>query len=135
MRPDETLLHTFMAALALGGASPPFPELADHVTLHIPGRTRFAGDYFGKVAVVAFWQAQQALWEQLTIENAQINEEQLIARVAAQTSAQGTPFLSHGAFLLQIRQAQIWEWWWQPDDQTAFDAYWAYRPAVSAPVR
>ena len=130
MPPNESLLHTFLTALAAREATPAFAELADHITLHLPGRNRFSGDYFGKVAVTELLSTQQRLWESLTIDDLHSNQEQVVARFAAQTTAQGTPYLCHGAFIFQIRDGQIWEWWCQPDDQSAFDAYWAYHPAT-----
>lgn len=132
MHPNESLLRTFLAALASCDAAPALPELADHITLHIPGRNRFGGDYFGKVAVMGWVQAQQRLWASLTVDEVRSEHAQMVARIAVQTTAQGTPFLCHGVFIFQIEQAQILEWWCQPDDQSAFDAYWAYHPAAIA---
>jgi ketosteroid isomerase-like protein len=129
--PNEALVRAFLAALAQRGTAATYPELADHIALHIPGRSRFGGDYFGKVAVIEVVQAQQQLWDALTIASVRGDGDRLEARFAARTTARGTPFQCDGAFLFQLHEARILEWWVQPDDQSAFDAYWAYHAAVN----
>lgn len=132
MQPDESLIHSCCTAIGDGDASALLPLLAEHSIFHFPGHSRFAGDYTGKATIAAFWTSfrQQLSGEPVRIhlQEVRATREQVIALVSMSAQRRGAPSTWHGTFLFFVHNAQIAEWWYQLDDERAFDTFWAYSP-------
>jgi uncharacterized protein len=132
MHPSEQLARTCIIATASGDVQSLAPRIANHIVFHFPGRSKFAGDYFGKPVVLEFWANQSAFMDdsvsQVTIQDVHIEGEQVLALVSLQGKVRGKLLQWHGYDMLHVRSAQIVEWWRSFDDQGAFDDFWSYTP-------
>jgi ketosteroid isomerase-like protein len=131
MHPNELLVRTCLIATSHGDAQTLTLKFADRIAFHFPGYSRFAGDYFGKPAVLRFWAAQYTLMgditDQMTINDIHVEGEQVLALISVQSRIKEQSLLWHGYDLLYVHFGQIKEWWRHFEDQQAFDEFWMYR--------
>ena len=131
MQSPEDVIAILLTAVTQGDKSTLATVLADHVIFHFPGKNRFTGEYFGKISVMEFWSAHHATLTPLTLQSVGATEEQVIAIVALQAHLAANVRECPGTCVFRVANGQIEEWWYQLEDQAAFDAFWSYSAATA----
>lgn len=133
MDTNEAVVRTYIEALDQGDEATVSKLTTEHVILHFPGRSRFAGDYFGKSAVLTFWRSHLRQMGDgpavITIQDVSVTQEQVLALITLEAKRDGDAMLWRGYFVFHVRDQQVVEWWCQLDDLDTFDHFWSYRAA------
>lgn len=134
MSTNEDLIHALIAAVNQGETDTMRSLFAGHIVLHFPGRNRFAGDYFGKAAVLQFWSAHGDTLTPITLHAIHATQEQVIGVMSLHAQLPGKMLVCEGTGVYHMVQDQVTEWWMQLEDQVAFDRFWSATPAATLQI-
>ena len=128
MTPSEGVIHELNDAYRAWDLARLRTVLADDVVYHIPGRSRFGGDYEGRDTVLALWEEQRSYMsnQPFRVQFADIleNDQYLVAITAGEADAEGRHVGTRGANIYRIVDGQIAECWPLYADIYAFDEFW-----------
>jgi len=127
---NEALARRLCAAQGRGDLEAYLELLTDDFTMHIPGRSRIAGEYHGKdemrrhfrevaeLSAGTFGTAVHAIFA---------DDEHAVALIEATAERDGRPVSLPRVHVWHVRDGRFSELWLHPADQHAFDAYWGLR--------
>jgi uncharacterized protein len=102
--------------------------LDEDVVYHIPGRSRWGGDFVGRDAVLALWEEQRRFMgeQPFRVQFADVleSDQYLVAITAGEADAEGRHVGTRGANIYRIRDGRILECWPLYADIYAFDEFW-----------
>jgi ketosteroid isomerase-like protein len=126
--PNALLMRKVDGAL-LAGDFPGFLALhVEDVVMHIPGRGPLAGDHVGRDGLAAVFQRELAMLdappEMVVLDD--LGSDDHAASVVIQRMRRGERSYEGLQFVLsRVRDGQLSEVWFRPEDQDAFDAFFA----------
>jgi len=113
----------------LAGDFPGFLALhVEDVVMHIPGRGPLAGDHVGRDGLAAVFQRELAMLdappEMVVLDD--LGSDDHAASVVIQRMRRGERSYEGLQFVLaRVRDGQLSEVWFRPEDQDAFDTFFA----------
>jgi ketosteroid isomerase-like protein len=126
--PNEVLLRQAYGAQAHGDIDAYLALLSDGFVLHIPGRSRIAGEYRGKDEVRRHFREIAELSGgtfRTELHDVIAGEEHAIGLVDARAEREGRVVELPRVHVWHARDGKLSELWLHPTDQYAFDAYWS----------
>jgi ketosteroid isomerase-like protein len=124
---NEILLRMAYDAQARGDIDAYLQLLSDDVVLHIPGRSRIAGEYRGKEEVRLHFTEIAALSGgtfRAGVHDVLAGDEHVVGLVRAQAERDGVTVDLPRVHVWHVRNGKLAEVWIHPADQYAFDDYW-----------
>ncbi len=124
---NEILLRMAYDAQARGDIDAYIDLLSEDIVLHIPGRSRIAGEYRGKEEVRRHFREIATLSGgtfRTQIHDVLAGEEHVVGLVRAQAERDGATVDLPRVHVWHVRNGKLAEVWIHPEDQYAFDAYW-----------
>ncbi len=124
---NEIVLRMAYDAQARGDIDAYLQLLSDDVVLHVPGRSRIAGEYRGKEEVRQHFSEIAALSDgtfRTGVHDVVAGEEHVVGLVRAQAKRDGATVDLPRVHVWHVRNGKLAEVWIHPADQYAFDAYW-----------
>jgi uncharacterized protein len=125
--PNATLVRRAYAAQAAGDLGAYLSLLTDEFVLHIPGRSRIAGDYHGRDEMRRHFGEIASLSGgtfRTSIHDVTASDDHVIALVGASAERDGLVVDLPRIHVWHVRDGGLSELWLHPIDQDAFDAYW-----------
>lgn len=135
--PNEHRIRSAHAALAAHDAEAAAGLIADDAVVHLPGASRFAGDYRGREAILALFSALAAETGgslELSIHDVLANDGpdparipfgHAVALLGASATRNGSSLDAMGAAIMHFREDMAVEAWILPVDQAGFDTFWS----------
>jgi uncharacterized protein len=126
--PNAALMHRVDDAL-LAGDFPAFLSLhtAD-VVMHVPGDGPLAGDHYGRDGIAAVFEKEMAMLdappEMVPLDNLG-SDDHAGAVMIQRMQREGRSYEGVQIILARIRDGQLAEVWFRPEDQDAFDDFFA----------
>jgi ketosteroid isomerase-like protein len=128
---NEILVRMAYDAQARGDMDAYIELLRDDVVLHIPGRSRIAGEYRGKDEVRRHFREIAALSGgtfRTQVHDVLAGDEHVVGLVNAYAERDGETVAMPRVHVWHVRDRRLAEVWIHPADQYAFDAYWGTEP-------
>ena len=125
--PNATVVREAYAAQAASRLDVYLGLLTDDFVLHIPGRSRIAGDYHGRDEMRRHFAEIAALSGgtfRTEIHDVTASDDHVVALVRAWTERDGVTVALPRIHVWHVRAGGLSELWLHPVDQDAFDAYW-----------
>jgi uncharacterized protein len=125
--PNEILLRQTYEAQGRGDIDRYLETLSDDFVLHIPGRSRIAGDYRGREEVRRHFREIAELSGgtfRTEVHDVLASDEHVVGLVNARAEHWGVPVEIPRVHVCHVRDGRLAEMWIHPVDQRAFDAYW-----------
>jgi ketosteroid isomerase-like protein len=101
--------------------------VAEDTVWHIPGREPLAGDHYGRDAVFEMFgqlvQGSEGTFTQ-ELHDVVASDDHVVALTHATASRGVHSYDSQDAWVFHLRQDQIAEAWWRPEDLYAADEFW-----------
>ena len=101
--------------------------VAEATVYHIPGRGPLAGDHHGRDAVFEMFgrlmQASEGTFNQ-ELHDVLASEGHAVALTQATANRDARSYEGRDAWVFHLRQGQIAEAWWRPEDLYAADEFW-----------
>jgi ketosteroid isomerase-like protein len=101
--------------------------VAENTVWHIPGRGPLAGDHRGRDAVFEMFgrlvQASEGTFTQ-ALHDVVASEDHAVALTFATASRGGHSYDGRDVWVFHLREGQIAEAWWRPEDLYAADEFW-----------
>jgi ketosteroid isomerase-like protein len=129
--PNEVLLRMAYDAQARGDIGAYLQLLTEDVVLHVPGRSRIAGEYRGKEEVRQHFSEIAALSGgtfRTGVHDVLAGDEHAVGLVRAQAERDGAKVDLPRVHVWHVRNGKLAEVWIHPADQYAFDEYWGIEP-------
>lgn len=123
----EVVVRRLYEAQSRGDIDGYIRSLAEDFVLHIPGRSRIAGDYRGEAEIRRHFREIAALSNgtfRTEVHDVVAGDEHVMALVAAWAERDGVKVALPRAHAWHIREGCPAELWLLPVDQYAFDEYW-----------
>jgi ketosteroid isomerase-like protein len=133
MRRHEALVRSLYDAQSRGDIDTYVSLLTDDFVLHIPGRSRIAGDYRGGADVRRHFAEIARLSGgtfRTSIHDVVAGDDHVVALVEATAEKDGQRVSLPRTHVWHVRGGRLSELWLQPMDQVAFDEYWGPPGAV-----
>jgi ketosteroid isomerase-like protein len=124
---NEDLLRQAYEAQARGDLESYLDLLSDDFVLHIPGRSRIAGDYRGKDEVRRHFREIAELSGgtfRTEVHDTLASHDHAIGLVDARAERDGRIVELPRVHVWHVRDGKLSELWLHPLDQYAFDDYW-----------
>ncbi|MDP8955551.1 MAG: nuclear transport factor 2 family protein [Actinomycetota bacterium] len=124
---NEILLRMAYDAQARGDIDAYIDLLSDDVVLHIPGRSRIAGEYRGKEAIRRHFAEVTTLSGgtfRTEIHDVLAGEEHVVGLVKANAERNGETVDLPRVHVWHVRNGKLAEAWIHPVDQYAYDSFW-----------
>jgi uncharacterized protein len=125
--PNAEPIRRAFDAFARGDMDTMRSLVAEDTVWHIPGRGPLAGDHYGRDSVFEmFGQLVQASDGTFTQELHDVvaSDDHVVALTHATASRGVHSYDSQDAWVFHLRQDQITEAWWRPEDLYAADEFW-----------
>ena len=125
--PDAEPIRSAFEAFATGDMAGMQSLVAEDTVWHIPGRGPLAGDHHGRDAVFdMFGQLVQASEGTFTqqLHAAAANDDHAFALTHVTARRGDHNYDSHDVWVFRLRDGQIAEAWWRPEDLYAADEFW-----------
>jgi uncharacterized protein len=101
--------------------------VAEDTVWHIPGRGPLAGDHHGRDAVFQMFgrlvQASEGTFDQRLLD-VLTSEDRAVALTHATARRGAHNYRGQDAWIFELRDGQIAEAWWRPEDVYAADEFW-----------
>lgn len=127
MHPNERLLRSLYEAQARSDLEAYLDLLADDVAMHIPGHSRIAGTYRGKLAMRRHFREIADLSGgtfRTDVHDVLASDEHAVGLIGAHAERDGRSIDLPRVHVWHVRGDRFAELWLQPVDQDAFDWYW-----------
>lgn len=124
---NEILLRMAYDAQARGDIDAYIDLLSDDVVLHIPGRSRIAGDHGGKEEVRRHFAEVAALSGgtfRTQVHDVLAGEEHVVGLVDARAERDGQMVAMPRVHVWHVRNGKLAEGWVHPVDQYSYDSFW-----------
>ena len=125
--PNEILLRMAYDAQARGDMDAYIDLLSDDVVLHIPGRSRIAGEYRGKEAVRRHFAEVAALSGgtfRTQVHDVLAGDDHVVGLVNAEADREGETAAVPRVHVWHVRDGKLAEVWVHPADQYVYDSFW-----------
>jgi hypothetical protein len=123
--PNIELLRRYSAALSAGQIAEVMPYYAEDLVLHIPGRSRHAGDYRGQGAVLEYYtrlfQDTEGRFESLGVDDILASDTHAVSLVRWRVSRGEQTIDIDRVVVYRIDDGKIVEIWVRDWDQYAYD--------------
>ncbi len=122
---NEILLRMAYDAQARGDIDAYLDLLSEDVVLHVPGRSRIAGEYRGKEEVRGHFMEIASLWGgtfRTEIHDVLAGEEHVVGLVRGRAERDSGAVDLPRVHVWHVRDGKLAELWGHPEDQYAFDA-------------
>ena len=130
MHPNEALLRRAYDAQGRGDVDGYIECLSDTIILHIPGRSRIAGDYSGKEDVRRHFREIAELSGgsfRTEVHDVVAGDDHAVGLINARAERDGRVIDLPRVHVWHVRDGKLSEVWLCPADQYAFDEYWGIR--------
>jgi ketosteroid isomerase-like protein len=123
--PNEQLLRRIDEAQEQGDLDGFFSYYTDDVVAHLPGKSSLAGDYRGQAQMrEAFGRFMQSIGEYSFKNHAYLaDDEHGVVLQHSRSVRDGKTLELDETFVIHFRDGKVSEFWYQPVDQAAFDAW------------
>jgi ketosteroid isomerase-like protein len=126
--PNAALMHRVDEAL-LDGDFPAFLSLhTEDVVMHVPGASPVAGDHYGREGVAAVFQRELSMLdgppEMVPLDDLG-SDDHAGAVLIQRMQRDGRSYEGLQVVVARVRDGQLAEVWFRPEDQRAFDAFFA----------
>lgn len=125
--PDAEPIRSAFEAFARGDMAGMQSLVAEDTVWHIPGRGPLAGDHHGRDAVFDMFgrlvQASEGTFTQ-QLHAAAANDDHAFALTHVTARRSDHNYDSHDVWVFRLRDGQIAEAWWRPEDLYAADEFW-----------
>jgi ketosteroid isomerase-like protein len=125
--PNAERIRQGFDAFAQGNLTPLAELIAQDTVWHIPGRGPLAGDYQGREAVFELInrlvQATEGTFSQ-ELHAVLADDEHGVALIRARARRGDHSYDGRDAWVYHLRQGQVTEAWWRPEDLYAADEFW-----------
>jgi uncharacterized protein len=125
--PNADPIRRAFDAFARGDMEAMRSLVAEDTVWHIPGRGPLAGDHYGRDAVFAMFgrlvQTSEGTFTQ-ELHDVTASDDHAVALTHATASRGLHSYDSQDAWVFHLRQDQIAEAWWRPEDLYAADEFW-----------
>jgi uncharacterized protein len=125
--PSAEPIRRAFDAFARGDMATMQSLVAEDTVWHIPGRGPLAGDHHGRDAVFEMFgrlvQASEGTFDQRLLD-VLTSEEHAVALTHATARRGDHKYQGQDAWIFQLRDGQIAEAWWRPEDVYAADQFW-----------
>jgi ketosteroid isomerase-like protein len=126
--PNAALMHRVDEAL-VAGDFPAFLSLhTEDVVMHVPGASAIAGDHIGRDGLAAVFQKELSMLdappEMVPLDNLG-SDDHAGAVVIQRMRRQGRSYEGLQVIIARVRDGQLAEVWFRPEDQHAFDTFFA----------
>jgi ketosteroid isomerase-like protein len=125
--PNAEPIRRSFDAFARGDMAAMRALVAEDTVWHIPGRGPLAGDHYGRDAVFEmFARLVQGSAGTFTQELHDVlgSEDHAVALTHASARRGDHDYAGKDAWVFHVRQGQIAEAWWRPEDLYAADEFW-----------
>ena len=122
--PNAELIRGAYAGLTAGGGESMASILADSVKWHVPGRSRFAGDFEGRDAVIRCWEEYgELIGSSSTIDLVSVFADDRLAIAIEHFTAErnGKRYDRHDLVVYRIKDGKVAEGWVYPESQYELD--------------
>ena len=127
---NEQLLRRLYEAQARGDIEAYLSFLSDDVALHVPGRSRIAGDYEGKAEVRRHFREMTELSGgtfRTSVDDIAASDQHAVGLISAFAQKEGREVSLPRIHVWLVREGELAEMWVYPRDQHAFDEFWGNR--------
>ena len=127
VHPNEELLRNAYDAQGRGDIEAYLALLSDDFVLHMPGRSRIAGDYPGKDEVRRHFREVAELSGgtfRTELHDVLATDDHAVGLVGARAEREGRVVQLPRVHVWHVRDGRLAELWVHPADQYEFDAYW-----------
>jgi ketosteroid isomerase-like protein len=127
VHPNEALVRSLYEAQARGDLDAYVGHLTEDFVLHIPGRSRIAGDYRGEADVRRHFHEIAQLSGgtfRTSVHDVTVSRDHVVALIEATAERDGRTVSLPRAHVWHVRGDRLSELWLQPMDLYAFDEYW-----------
>jgi ketosteroid isomerase-like protein len=125
---DVDVIHELNAAYGVWDLDRLAAITTEDVVLHLPGRSRFAGDHRGRQAVLDLWLAQREHMAgrlfNVTLVDVIAGPHHVVAVTAGHAESPTGTVVTRGANIYRMVDGRIAEVWPLYADIYAFDAFW-----------
>jgi ketosteroid isomerase-like protein len=125
--PDAERIRRAFAAFAQGDMATMTELIAEDTVWHIPGRGPLSGDHRGRDTVFALFsrlvQESEGTFIQ-ELHDALGSDEHAVALTHASAGRGPHTYDFNDAWVFHLRDGQITEAWWRPEDRYASDEVW-----------
>src|SRR4051812_1785549 len=125
--PNAEAIRRAFEAFAGGDTEAMRSLVAEDTTYHIPGRGPLAGDHHGRDAVFAIFgrlmEGSEGTFNQ-ELHDVLASDGHAVALTQATDSRDTHRYEGRDAWVFHLRQGQIAEAWWRPEDLYAADEFW-----------
>lgn len=126
--PNAAVMRKVDEAL-LAGDFPGFLALhTDDVVMHVPGQSALAGDHIGRDGIGAVFQKELGLLDappEFTSLDHLGSDEHSAVLVTQRMQREGREYEGLQVIVAQVRDGLLAEVWFRPQDQRAFDEFFA----------
>jgi len=125
--PNEILLQKLYDAQERGDLEEYLDLLSNDFALHIPGRSRIAGDYVGKEGMRRHFAEIRELSKgtfRTVIHDVVAGDRHAIGLIDARAEKDGRTVELPRVHVWHVEDGRLTELWLHPVDQSAFDDYW-----------
>jgi ketosteroid isomerase-like protein len=125
--PNAEPIHQAFDAFARGDMATMQSLVAEDTVWHIPGRGPLAGDHHGRDAVFEMFgrlvQASEGTFDQRLLD-VLTSEDRAVALTHGTARRGDHNYKGQDAWIFELRDGQIAEAWWRPEDVYAADEFW-----------
>jgi ketosteroid isomerase-like protein len=125
--PNAERIRRAFAAFAQGDMATMTELIAEDTVWHIPGRGPLSGDHRGRDTVFALFSRLVQGWEGTftqELHDALGSDEHAVALTLASARRGPHTYDFNDAWVFHLRDGQITEAWWRPEDLYASDEFW-----------
>jgi uncharacterized protein len=125
--PNAERIRRVFAAFAQGDMATMTELIAEDTVWHIPGRGPLSGDHRGRDTVFALFsrlvQGSEGTFTQ-ELHDAVGSDDHAVALTYASARRGPHTYDFNDAWVFHLREGQITEAWWRPEDLYASDEFW-----------
>lgn len=132
--PNAVLMRKVDDALVAGDFAGFLALHTDDVVMHVPGRSPLAGDHVGRQALAAVFQHEMSLLDappEIVVLDDLGSDDHAASVVIQRMHRDGRAYEGVQLVLARVRDGQLAEVWFRPEDQAAFDGFFADVPVMS----
>jgi ketosteroid isomerase-like protein len=137
--PNAELMRT-VDELLLRGDFPGFLAMhAENAVMHVPGHGPLSGDHHGRDGIAAVFQQELSMLDdppRLESVDQLGSDDHAVSIVIQRMRRGGTEYAGRQTVLARVDSGRLAEVWFLPEDQAAFDAFFAEAdaPVTQAPA-
>ena len=136
--PNAALMRKASELLSAGDFEGFLGLHTDDVVMHVPGRGPLAGDHLGRGGIAAVFQKEMAMLDgppEFEPHDHLGSDDHAVALVVQRLRRGGRSLEGRQTVIAHVGDGMISEVWFQPDDQAAFDEFFAEADRVAPPAR